>query len=481
MHPAKFCRFAQITGGAMRKFHIAMSMILAFAVAGCVSVAVNPPVIEAKPVTGTSGASIDPVKIKADVASLDLRPIGFTRVQTTIPRGSIIGEAHFKTLTCWYDTKLHYDNDRKMLRSTAYNDIFFTIFNGYGYNVVGNPNALFATAQSEPDLQVGASVNKIKGDLCRHVDSWSGKPDGNLSGTVKATVNWQIYDPARRRVIWQKDLEGTFTSPGPLIGDYDIFIQHAFADSANRLAADEGLRQILVQKPIREASVTAIPEITAPSRLVPRQRLFTGSIDGQIDHLRSATVLIEMGEAHGSGFIIREDGLIVTNQHVVGMQRFVRVRLLSGRMVIGEVLNRDDRRDIALVKLEGTGYPVIPVRETPVRVAEEVYAIGAPKFTSLSWTVTRGTISAYRQAEPPDMLDLIQSDVSTHGGNSGGPLLDRHGNLVGISVSGYSFDRQKTNASLNFFIPVLDGLQKLHLELADPAVFERARRTAATR
>ena len=467
----------------MRKPYAATGFLLSLMIAGCVSQATNPPVIEARSVSLSDGAAIDPVKIKAEIASLDLRPIGFTRVQTTIPRGSIIGVAKFRPLTCYYESKMHYDDDRKMLNTRAYNDIFFAVFNGYGYNVVGNPNALFATPQGEPDLQIGASISKADGEFCRHVDSWSGKPDGNYSGTMKVTVNWQLFDPVRRRIIWQKDVEGAFTAPGPLSGDYELFVQHAFADSANKLAADPSLRAILAQKPVREAANPApVPaDSKAIRRPLARQPQLTGGIDTHIDRLRSATVLIEAGGGHGSGFLVSEDGLVITNQHVVGAQRFVRVSLISGRTVIGEVLNRDDRRDVALLKLEGTGYPVIPVRETPVRVAEEVYAIGAPKFTSLSWTVTRGTISAYRQAEPPDMLDLIQSDVSTHGGNSGGPLLDRHGNLVGISVSGYSFDRQKTNASLNFFIPVLDGLQKLHLELADPAVIERARRTAATR
>lgn len=170
---------------------------------------------------------------------------------------------------------MHYEDDRKLLRSTAYNDIFFAVFNDYGYNVVGNPNALFTTPQNEPDLQVGASVNKIGGDLCRHVDSWSGKPDGNLSRTVRVTVNWQIYDPARRRVIWQKDVDGSFTSPGPLIGDYDIFVQHAFADSTNKLAADPTLGEVLAQKPTREASAVPAPKPAATARhLIPRQRQF---------------------------------------------------------------------------------------------------------------------------------------------------------------------------------------------------------------
>src|SRR3546814_13770897 len=67
---------------------------------------------------------------------------------------------------------------------------------------------------------------------------------------------------------------------------------------------------------------------------------------------------------------------------------------------------------------------LLPVRETPVRVAEEVYAVGAPRMKELGWTVTRGVVSSYRQAMPPEQLDYIQADVSVHGGNSGGPLLD---------------------------------------------------------
>lgn len=465
----------------MRKLDNVAGLVLSLAVAGCVTKAIDPPMIEARSIAQQDGNAIDVTKIKAEIASLDLRPVGFTRVQTTVPRGSIIGIAKFRPLTCYYESRMHYDDDRKMLNTAAYNDIFYRVFSGYGYNVAGNPNALFASTQNEPDLEIGANLSKVYGEFCRHVDSWSGRPDGNYSGTMNLTVNWQLFDPVRRRVIWQKDVEGVFTAPGPLAGDYELFVQHAFADAANKLAADPSLRAVLAQKPMREASANTAPKVAAPTRLVPRQRQFSANIDAQIDQIRSAMVLIEAGTSHGSGFVIREDGLIVTNQHVVGSQRFVRVRLLSGRTVVGEVLNWDDRRDVALVKLEGTGYPVLPIRETPVRVTEEVFAIGAPRYESLGWSVTRGAISAYRQAEPPQSLDLIQSDVPTHGGNSGGPLVDRQGNVVAICVSGIDPNRKKSNASLNFFIPIMDGLQKLGVELVDPAAYERASKTAAAR
>src|SRR3546814_1341876 len=72
-----------------------------------------------------------------------MRPIGFSRVQTTIPRGAVIGETHYRPLTCEVGTSLHYDSDRRLLNPTAYSDIFHTIFKEYGYRVVGEPNALF--------------------------------------------------------------------------------------------------------------------------------------------------------------------------------------------------------------------------------------------------------------------------------------------------------------------------------------------------
>ncbi|MFN4278350.1 MAG: S1C family serine protease [Ferrovibrio sp.] len=448
--------------------------------ANCRSVATAPPVIEARAVTQADGTVIEPAKAHGGIQP-DMRPIGFSRVQTTVPRGAVIGEARFKPLTCYYNSKLHYDSDRKLLNAVAYNDIFYRVFDGHGYRVVGNPNALFETSQrDQPDFLAGANISNISGDFCRHVDSWSGVPDGNLSGTLRVTVNWQIYDPLRRQVVWQRDVEGVFESKSPLPGDYDLFVQHAFADTANKVAADASLRAIVSQNPLREAAAgsTGVP---APRRPLLRQSLSAQPIDRHIDQVRAATVLIEVGEgSHGSGFLVSEDGLVLTNQHVVGGQRFVRVRLVSGRTLIGEVLRRHEARDVALLKLEGSGYPTLPIRESPVRVAEEVYAIGAPQMTSLAWTVTRGVVSAWRPARPPGQpYELIQADVPIHGGNSGGPLLDRQGNAVGIAVIGWASDSSLRNTSLNGFIPILDGLDKLGLDLTDPAPYERWRRGLA--
>lgn len=440
---------------------------------GCVPKG-EPPVIAAKPVALADGTTVDPASFTADP---DLRMIGFSAIQTTVPRGAIIGETSYRPLTCELGTKLYYGSDRRTIQPTAYSDIFHTIFSGYGYRVAGNPKALFREAgQETADFHAGANITKVSGDLCQHVQTI------DLSGKVTIMVNWQIYDSLRRRVVWQKDVEGRFEAPQRLSSDYDIFIQHAFADSANKVAADPTLRELLRQRPMREAAAPTMP-VPSPTirHTIPRQAQRSGTIDGHIDHLRSSTVLIDLGTSIGSGFLVREDGLVVTNQHVVQGQRFVNVRLVSGRSVIGEVLSRNEFRDVALVKIEGDGYPVVSIRETPVRVAEEVYAIGTPRDRLLSWTVTRGVVSAYRQGVGRERLDFIQSDVAIHGGNSGGPLFDRQGNVVGIAVLGWMPDpsNPSANTSLNGFIPILDGLAKLGVELVAPAEHQRRRRLSA--
>ena len=102
-------------------------------------------------------------------------------------------------------------------------------------------------------------------------------------------------------------------------------------------------------------------------------------------------------------------------------------------------------------------------------MTEEVYAIGSPIDKSLAGTVSKGIVSKF--ASNSQGLEDIQADVDIHGGNSGGVLLDQHGNAVGISYAGIGTPDKKS-VGLNFFIPVMDALEKLNLRLksrAEPA------------
>ncbi|MCW0232392.1 MAG: serine protease [Ferrovibrio sp.] len=443
----------------------------------------SPPPIAAKPVQLADGRTIVP----GEQAGLDGRSIELALVQIDVPRGKEIGRVSGEIGTMCTGMgvmgPIHQQQPRSQGRSSEWSDTFYRVMSGHGFRVTGDPSQLFDAQRDDGgELQFGLSITEMDMDI-RALCDFTGRYMVGIRGKSRITVEWQVFDPVRRQVILRQRNEGRFETAEAIAPDQKVMMQLAFADAANQLATSPELRQTMTER-------APLPQPGAPAVVQDRSRislrrvaLSQQPISNHIDRLRSATVLIETGTgSHGSGFLITEEGLMVTNKHVVGGQRFVRVRLVSGRAVVGEVLRAHDLRDVALVKLEGSGYPVMAIRETPVAVTEEVYVIGAPQMKQLAWTVTRGVVSAWRPAHPPSRpFDLIQSDVAIHGGNSGGPMLDRQGNLVAIAVMGWAPDpnNPSANTSLNGFIPILDGLEKLGLELVDPAEYQRRRNLTA--
>jgi S1-C subfamily serine protease len=129
----------------------------------------------------------------------------------------------------------------------------------------------------------------------------------------------------------------------------------------------------------------------------------------------------------------------------------------------GEVLRVNKTRDIALIKVNESGMTALPLQPALPDVAAEVYAVGTPKLEQYSTTITKGIVSAYRNEND---LSILQSDTAIHPGNSGGPMVDRFGNVVAVSVAGYAVSGVLT--SLNFFIPIADALKFLAVELIGP-------------
>jgi S1-C subfamily serine protease len=180
--------------------------------------------------------------------------------------------------------------------------------------------------------------------------------------------------------------------------------------------------------------------------------------------LQAAVVTIKVEGSHGSGFFISSDGYLLTNQHVVGDNKFVTVKLTTGRQMPGEVLRSHKARDVALVKVNESAMNALPLQLEPPDVAAEVYAVGTPLDERFSTTISKGIVSAYRTE---DGLKRIQSDAAIHGGSSGGALVDRFGNVVAVSVSIFTDSQVKVGTSLNFFIPVADALKFLAVELVE--------------
>lgn len=137
----------------------------------------------------------------------------------------------------------------------------------------------------------------------------------------------------------------------------------------------------------------------------------------------------------GSGVVIRRDGIILTNAHVVGGASSVTVELADGRTLTGRVLGRDPTVDVAVVQIPVTDAPAAPLGDSDrLQVGQSAIAIGNP--LGLERTVTEGIISAVNRTPRGFTLDaLIQTDAAISPGNSGGPLLDSRGAVIGINTA----------------------------------------------
>lgn len=177
--------------------------------------------------------------------------------------------------------------------------------------------------------------------------------------------------------------------------------------------------------------------------------------------------------ALGSGFIVDASGLVITNNHVVDGADRVTVQMSDGREFAGRVLGRDPKIDVAVVRIEGKGRftPITWGDSDHIRVGDSVFAVGSP--FGLGNTVTSGILSARGReigAGPYD--DFLQVDAAINSGNSGGPLFDSAGRVVGVNTA--IFSPSGGNVGIGFAIPAKMARQ-VALQIAQTGHVSRGR------
>jgi hypothetical protein len=186
----------------------------------------------------------------------------------------------------------------------------------------------------------------------------------------------------------------------------------------------------------------------------------------------------------GSGFIFHPDGYILTNNHVVADSTEQIVVLPNGNRVTAKLVATDPNKDLALLKIPGSNFPILPIAESrKVSVMDPVLAMGFPMTSTIGFDVSAydGKINAVRKSEH---TPLLQIDASINPGNSGGPLLNDRGEVVGIVVSKINaMQLAKTMGAIperiNFAIPI-DEARSMIL-MAYPGGFIPSHRTASLR
>ena len=303
--------------------------------------------------------------------------------------------------------------------------------------------------RSDPDYRVGGVLEAMTIGECR---------DGNdRKGDFSVTVKWEVFAPKLQKVVFSATTTGSIhtDSFGAVPGrEFEL---RAYIDSLHKMLTDPGFTAL---KPVPGPAVaTASAGDVAPASAIAPLHLkapaaMPGGTQANAAALRNAVATVTHDNVSGSAFYIA-DGYLLTNHHVVGTAHYVKVKLSTGRILVGEVVRDDVRRDVALIKTEPAGVPALRVNMADPAVGADVFAIGSPLGQELAGTFTRGVLSGTRQNNG---LDYLQSDVAINPGNSGGPLLDASSTVVGMAVL-----KVMQASGLSFFIPMRDVANTLQL------------------
>lgn len=288
------------------------------------------------------------------------------------------------------------------------------------------------------DMQLDESSGRTYGTV--HVDMdwrfYSGIDKDSLLFTINKSTDWPVYAASKRDVL-----------------------TGALQDAARQLLDEDGLydRIAAVQAAGLMRSKGADIKLKMPTSVsFPDRR-------GMIPALVKAVVTVEMKDGHGSGFLITNDGYIMTNAHVVGTDATVKVRFDQGFTLDGQVVKVNRDFDVALLKVAGNDLPALALgQDSALVLGEEIFAIGTPLDEKLGQSVSRGIMSGKREFEGRKYL---QTDVSINPGNSGGPLINSDGQVVGIAT-------MKVKATgvegIGFGVPISTAMEMLNIEFTRP-------------
>ena len=219
-----------------------------------------------------------------------------------------------------------------------------------------------------------------------------------------------------------------------------------FAEPTRRVAPTDAAAMKTSFAPVVRQAAPAVVNISARSVQTVRDPFFE-MFGGGVPRQRVA-------ESAGSGVIVRSDGVVVTNNHVIEGAQAIRVVLNDRREFPAKVILADPRSDIAVLQLEGVNgaLPVLAIDDQEqLEVGDLVLAIGNP--FGVGQSVTNGIISALNRTETgiSDSGSFIQTDAAINPGNSGGPLVDMDGDVIGINTA--IFSRSGSSAGVGFAVP----------------------------
>ena len=348
-----------------------------------------------------------------DVSETGTAPITFNRLVIRVTAGTELGHHHDGILKI--RKQAHVWGQNVAIASDEFKLTASETMRAYGYKVLGGDNLLFGPDESgKAAYQLGGTVNRMM------YDTYAPLAGDYAEATLD--IEWQLYDALAETVIYTKRTQGHTKLDAP----YGNISQLAFSQALDNLLADQMFVDAVQAKPTEQRFAEA--RISDTDRCQNRDVV---SLPEDLEAAIDATILIRMGSGTGSGVVVSPNGYALTAAHVVSSLDEVVVRFPNGLELTAAVVSVDNGQDIALIKLPGSGHSCLQIGPTEyLPVGTDLFAIGAPAGQDFAFSVSRGVVSGYREDELG--RKYLQTDTSLNPGNSGGPLLDRAGRIVGI-------------------------------------------------
>jgi serine protease Do len=323
-----------------------------------------------------------------------------------------------------------------------------------GYKVItpGEDN-LFDAEAGSADYEAAAVITDAHIDGCISNGAYYFNERGSVRGTGSMKVDWQLYSRIKKQVVARITTNGSARQDKSVLGGEARLVTEAFASNVRDLAVNADFR----------AAMSA-PKAFTKGFVMPGQQskiALNGSLKATARPIADAVgsvVTIMAGTGTGSGFLVSDDGYMLTNAHVVGDDKEVRIRWSDRMETLAQVVRVSKDRDIAILKTNARERRPLAIKRGLVNPAQRVYAVGSPRGEDFQGTVSSGIVSADRIMNG---LRYIQSDTTVSHGSSGGPLLDETGSVIGVTDLGIQNDGP---AGLNLFIPIGDAMDFLSLE-----------------
>ena len=400
--------------------------------------------------------NVGQVEVKQAIEITDrskIKPIAITKVAAKMRRGQVLGSFRVGAF-CLPNSDLKWKSGNKVyLSNEDLVDVFKDELERNGWPVVGTTDDLFSGYDvSGAEVLVAAKISDIKTDMCAPM---AGFGNFDVKGSMKMDVEWQVYSPARKSLIGTVETQGSTELKKSSDDASFELLQGSFSLAVNNLlASNEFLEMVEKSRGLLDGPSSS------NARAIKNREVSYKTLTEAIEAAKKSTITVRTAGGHGSGFVIGDGSLVITNAHVVGEAKNVTIVTSGGISLNGEVIKVSKERDTALITLSSLRLPALRINASIPASASKIYAVGSPLDERLSGTVTEGIVSGTRLL---DGYEWIQSDVAINPGNSGGPLMDTNGEVIGISTMG--MQSGGSQVGLNLFVPIGDALKWLELTI----------------